>query len=217
MIYFSFPVRRRVTNTAGFLYKGRGRNSILRTQDSQFETVLNRPIFRQVAANFFVLGIVGTFLPQALKRFEHVLLVHLQSIGDHTRGLFEAYASIAVSAAHALKNVNIFFVGFVGHNLTLPNCWLFHGCNIESGCPACTIFTLAHVIEGEGRVTVGSGLTYSGEPNFLRRNQLGCGRRFPLLIDRHAQARKNSPPLSLPLTQENQESIFYHSAWLTVT
>jgi len=50
---------------------------------------------------------------QALERRDDILLSHLQSIRDHTRGLFEAEASVAVSAAHALKNVKFFF--FIGH------------------------------------------------------------------------------------------------------
>ncbi|MGH7796630.1 MAG: hypothetical protein ACREQ2_17330 [Candidatus Binatia bacterium] len=54
---------------------------------------------------------------QALERRNDNLLSHLQSIRDHTRGLFEAEASIAVSAAHALENVKIRF--FVGHVFSL--------------------------------------------------------------------------------------------------
>ena len=48
-------------------------------------------------------------VPQAFERRHHILLCHLQGIGDHTRGLFEAEASITVSAAHALEDVKIFF------------------------------------------------------------------------------------------------------------
>ena len=48
-----------------------------------------------------------------LERRDHVLLIHLNRIGDHARGLFEAKASIAVSAAHALEDVKVFF--FVSH------------------------------------------------------------------------------------------------------
>jgi hypothetical protein len=47
---------------------------------------------------------------QALERCDDFLLIHLHRVGDHTRGLFEADASIAVSAAHARKNVEIFFL-----------------------------------------------------------------------------------------------------------
>jgi hypothetical protein len=50
---------------------------------------------------------------EALERGDDFLLVHLQGVGDHTRGLFEAEASIAVSAAHALEDVKIFF--FIAH------------------------------------------------------------------------------------------------------
>jgi hypothetical protein len=41
------------------------------------------------------------------------LLADLERIGDHTRGLFEADASIAASAAHPSQDVKIFFL--VGH------------------------------------------------------------------------------------------------------
>jgi hypothetical protein len=50
---------------------------------------------------------------QALERRNDFLLADLEGIGDHTRGLFEADASIAVSAAHPSQNVKIFFL--VGH------------------------------------------------------------------------------------------------------
>jgi len=46
---------------------------------------------------------------QAFERRGYFLLIQLHRIGDHTRGLFEAEASIAVSAAHALEDVEIFF------------------------------------------------------------------------------------------------------------
>jgi len=39
---------------------------------------------------------------QALERLNDVRLYHIHSTGDHTRGLFEAEASIAISATHAL-------------------------------------------------------------------------------------------------------------------
>ena len=38
---------------------------------------------------------------QALERRDDILLIHLHRVGDHTRGLFEAEASVAVSATHA--------------------------------------------------------------------------------------------------------------------
>lgn len=50
---------------------------------------------------------------QAFERGNNFLLVHLNCIGDHTRGLFEAEASIEPSATHALEDVEIFF--FVSH------------------------------------------------------------------------------------------------------
>ena len=47
---------------------------------------------------------------QTLQRSDHFVLRDLNRVGDHTRGLFEAEASIAVSAAHALKNIEIVFL-----------------------------------------------------------------------------------------------------------
>ena len=44
---------------------------------------------------------------QALKRGDHLILVHADRIGDHPRGLFEAEASVVMSAAHALENIKI--------------------------------------------------------------------------------------------------------------
>jgi hypothetical protein len=38
------------------------------------------------------------------------LLSDLQRVGDHARGLFEAEASIAVSAAHALQYVDVLII-----------------------------------------------------------------------------------------------------------
>ncbi len=47
---------------------------------------------------------------QAFERCDDILLIHLHRVGDHTRGLFEAEASIVVSAAHALQDVEIVFL-----------------------------------------------------------------------------------------------------------
>jgi hypothetical protein len=56
---------------------------------------------------------------QALERPNDFLLIHLHRVGDHTRGLFEADASIAISATHALKDVEI--VRFARHFKFPPN------------------------------------------------------------------------------------------------
>jgi hypothetical protein len=56
---------------------------------------------------------------QALERRNDFLLADLERIGDHTRGLFEADASIAASAAHPSQDVKIFFL--VGHFYSLRN------------------------------------------------------------------------------------------------
>jgi hypothetical protein len=50
---------------------------------------------------------------QSLQRRDDCFLIHLYRVGDHTRGLFEAEASITVSAAHTLEDVKIFL--FIGH------------------------------------------------------------------------------------------------------
>src|SRR4029079_4096739 len=47
---------------------------------------------------------------QPFQRRDDFLLADFQRVGDHTRGLFEAEASIAVSAAHALQYVNILII-----------------------------------------------------------------------------------------------------------
>ena len=47
---------------------------------------------------------------QALKRGDYLILVHADRIGDHARGLFEAEASVVVSAAHAFEDVKIFLL-----------------------------------------------------------------------------------------------------------
>jgi hypothetical protein len=54
---------------------------------------------------------------QTLERGNDFLLADLKRIGDHTRGLFEADASIAASATHALQDVKIFFL--ISHFLFL--------------------------------------------------------------------------------------------------
>jgi hypothetical protein len=57
-------------------------------------------------------------------------------------------------------------------------------------------------------VTVGQDpLSYTRETNPLRRNKLAYRFGLRSLIDRNAQARKDSPPLPSPLRQENQKSI----------
>lgn len=58
---------------------------------------------------------------QTLERRDHFVFRLLDSIGDHTRGLFEAEASIAVSAAHPFEDVKILFFA---HDVTpeKPTC-----------------------------------------------------------------------------------------------
>jgi hypothetical protein len=47
---------------------------------------------------------------QPFERRDNLLLADFQCVGDHSRGLFEAKASIAVSAAHALQYVDILVI-----------------------------------------------------------------------------------------------------------
>jgi hypothetical protein len=77
------------------------------------EFVLDRPILRQIFPKGLIIGIIAALGAQALERRNNFLLIHLHRVGDHTRGLFEAEASIAVSATHALQNVQV--VCFVCH------------------------------------------------------------------------------------------------------
>jgi hypothetical protein len=56
---------------------------------------------------------------QPLQRRNDFLLADFQRVGDHTRGLFEAEASVAVSAAHALHYVNILII--FRHKSSLSN------------------------------------------------------------------------------------------------
>jgi hypothetical protein len=46
---------------------------------------------------------------QSLERRDDFVLRDFNSVGDHARGLFEAEASIAASAAHAFEYVEIVF------------------------------------------------------------------------------------------------------------
>ena len=72
-----------------------------------------RPVFRQIFSYLLVFGVVAVLRTQALERRNDFLLADFERIGDHTRGLFEADASIAASAAHPSQDVKIFFL--VGH------------------------------------------------------------------------------------------------------
>ncbi len=57
---------------------------------------------------------------QAPQCRNHILLTHLHRVGDHTRGLFEAEASIAISTTHALEDVKILFlVSHCAHSLMI--------------------------------------------------------------------------------------------------
>lgn len=48
---------------------------------------------------------------QSRERGDDCFLILLDCVGDHTRGLFEAEASIAVSATHAFEYVKIVLFG----------------------------------------------------------------------------------------------------------
>src|SRR5438132_13935928 len=68
---------------------------------------LTGPVFRQGRAQLLVLRILGVFLLEGLELLDQVVLVHLEHVGDHTRGLFEALASVAASALHPLHDVAV--------------------------------------------------------------------------------------------------------------
>ena len=57
------------------------------------------------------------FRTKAFERLNDVLFFHFHCAGDHTRGLFEAEASVVVSATHAREDVQSVF--FVFHLITL--------------------------------------------------------------------------------------------------
>ena len=53
---------------------------------------------------------------KAFERLNDVRFCHIHSAGDHTRGLFEAEASVVVSATHAREDIQSVF--FVFHFMT---------------------------------------------------------------------------------------------------
>ena len=55
---------------------------------------------------------------KALERLNDVRFWHVHSAGDHTRGLFEAEASVIVSPTHAREDVQSSF--FVFHDYSTP-------------------------------------------------------------------------------------------------
>jgi hypothetical protein len=71
---------------------------------------LDGPVLRQRGAQLLVLGIVRVLLPERLHPFQQVVFIHFEHVGDHTRGLFEAEASVAASAPHPLQDRAIFRV-----------------------------------------------------------------------------------------------------------
>jgi len=72
---------------------------------------LDRPPLGKLLPQFFVLRIAFVIRTEALERLNDVLFSHFHSAGDHTRGLFEAEASVVMSATHAREDVESpFFV-----------------------------------------------------------------------------------------------------------
>jgi hypothetical protein len=69
-----------------------------------------RPLLGQIFPKLFVVRVVAMLNAQARECRDDFFLADFQRIGDHTRGLFEAHASIAMSAAHALKHVYVLVV-----------------------------------------------------------------------------------------------------------
>jgi hypothetical protein len=57
------------------------------------------------------------FRTKAFERLDDVLFFHIYCAGDHTRGLFEAEASVVVSATHAREDIQSVFLVF--HLMTL--------------------------------------------------------------------------------------------------
>jgi hypothetical protein len=72
---------------------------------------LDRPPLWKFLPQFLVLRIVFVIPAKTLERRNDVLFIHFHCAGDHTRGLFEAEASVVVSPTHARKDVKrAFFV-----------------------------------------------------------------------------------------------------------
>ncbi len=72
--------------------------------------MLNRPVCGQIFAQFLVLPVAAVSGAQALQCRDDLLLADLQGVRDHTRGLLEAEASVAVSAAHPLQDVDVLII-----------------------------------------------------------------------------------------------------------
>ena len=72
--------------------------------------LLERPVFGKLETPRPILIACAEFPLESFERPQEFVKVHLQCAGDHTRGLFEADASIVVSACYPSKNVPIFFV-----------------------------------------------------------------------------------------------------------
>src|SRR5207245_2458311 len=68
---------------------------------------LEGPVLRQGRAHLLVLHIVGVLLLEGLELLDQLVLIHFEHVGDHTRGLFEALASVAASALHPLHDIPV--------------------------------------------------------------------------------------------------------------
>ena len=84
---------------------------------------LERPILRQHGTQLLVLGIVGVLLPKSPDSPHQLVLIHFEHVGDHTRGLFEAEASVSASASHPLQDDAVFGV----HGKSLGRACLLSG------------------------------------------------------------------------------------------
>jgi hypothetical protein len=70
----------------------------------------DRPLLWKIFTQFLVLRILPVLRLQTFERRNDFCLRYMQRVGDHAHGLFEAEASIAVSAAHALQDVYILVI-----------------------------------------------------------------------------------------------------------
>src|SRR5687768_15084150 len=68
---------------------------------------LYRPCLREARADLGPLRVSGVLRLEGLELLHQLLLVHLQHVRDHTRGLLEAEASVAASALHPLHHVAV--------------------------------------------------------------------------------------------------------------
>ena len=67
-------------------------------------TDLDRPVLWDLLAPFLKIRVFAILLLYPLQRFKQFLKIHIKTVRDHTRGLLEAEASVALSATQFSEN-----------------------------------------------------------------------------------------------------------------